>query len=195
VAHGEGPEQLGLAHRRVVPDDIRERLLRVEVQERRDAAELEREIDEDDAIRALRDRAIAMFVAIVVVPTPPLGLYTATVRRGSRHRETVGRDHRGEALRALEPEQQGLDPRLELRVLDRPGDDIVRAGLEERDALLDVLAVATHITGTEASAGAARRSRQTSTADFGPPVRSMMTSWWSAAFANASSGDAVRVTV
>jgi hypothetical protein len=53
----------------------------------------------------------------------------------------------------------------------------------------------THITGTEASAGAARRSRHTSTADLGPPVRSMMTSWCSGAFANASSGEDVRVTV
>ena len=51
VAHRVGPQQLRLADRRFVADDIGEGLLRVEVEKRRDPAELEREVDQDDLVR------------------------------------------------------------------------------------------------------------------------------------------------
>ena len=54
------------------------------------------------------------------------------------------------------------------RRIERPGDDVVGAGLEEPDPLLDVLAGLTHRTGTAAIDGVARISRQISIADFGP---------------------------
>ena len=75
VAHRVGPQQLGLAQRRLVADDVGEGLLRVEVEQRRDAAELEREVDQDDLVGPpWRRPRCAMLVAMVVVPTPPLGL-------------------------------------------------------------------------------------------------------------------------
>ncbi len=81
----------------------------------------------------------AMLVAIVVVPTPPLGLYTATRRRGRAERQAVGRHDRGEVLRPLEAEQQRLDAGLDLARVERSRDDVVGAGLEEPDPLLDVV--------------------------------------------------------
>ena len=51
-----------------------------------------------------------MFVAMVVVPTPPLGLNTATSRVAARvadRREPTGPD-----LRSLEAQRERLDPRL-----------------------------------------------------------------------------------
>ena len=44
--------------------------------------------------------------------------------------------------RPLEAQQQGLDPGLELARIERARDDVVRAGLEEADPLLDVVAAA-----------------------------------------------------
>ena len=53
VPRGVGPEQLRLGHRGVVAGDVGERLLRLDVEERRDLAELEVEVDEDDPVRLL----------------------------------------------------------------------------------------------------------------------------------------------
>ena len=59
---------------------------------------------------------------------------------GPRDREPVGRDDRCEVLRPLEAEQQRLDPGLDLTCVERSGDDVVGAGLQEADPLLDVVA-------------------------------------------------------
>ena len=76
------------------------------------------------------------------------------------HRQAVRGDDRGEVARPLEAEQERLDPGLELAGVERPRHDVVRAGLEEADPLLDVVACAlTHMTGTAAIAGVARISR------------------------------------
>ena len=84
VAHRVGPQQLGLAQRRLVADHVGEGLLRVQVEERRDATELEREVDQDDLVGPLaRPPRWRCWSRSVVVPTPPLGLYTATVRRAA----------------------------------------------------------------------------------------------------------------
>ena len=46
-----GPEELRLAHRGLVPDDVGEGLAGLDVEVRRDLAELEVEVDDHDAIR------------------------------------------------------------------------------------------------------------------------------------------------
>ena len=57
VAHRVGAQELRLAQRGLVADDVGEGLLGVEVEMRRDAAELQVEVDEDDPVRpALRGR-------------------------------------------------------------------------------------------------------------------------------------------
>ena len=114
---------------------------------------------------------IAMFVAIIVVPTPPFGLKTVTIRRGAvirRHRRRLGRKVAG----ALEAQQQRLDPGLELAGVDRLEPRHRRPRPRGTDPLLDLVVWLTHRTGTGATAGVPRISALNSTADFGPPTTS-----------------------
>ena len=140
---GVRPEQLGLAHRGVVAGDVGQRLLRLDVEVASRPGRTGgggRRGRPGPASRG--PSTIATFVATVVVPTPPFGLWTATVRRWrvtvSPSVETTAR----EVLRALEPEQQGLDAGLELAGVERLRHDVVGAGLEEADPLLDVVGLA-----------------------------------------------------
>ena len=80
-----------------------------------------------------------MFVAMVVVPTPPFGLKTATVRfalvivtpseemTGARSRDRWKRRSRASTLR------------LELACVEGPGHDVVGTGFEIGDPLLDLV--------------------------------------------------------
>ena len=47
-----------------------------------------------------------------------------------------------QVLRALEPEEQGLDPGLQLAGVERAAHHVVRARLEEVDPLLDLVGLA-----------------------------------------------------
>ena len=143
-----------------------------------DLAELEVEVDDHDPVRLARAAAIATLVATVEVPTPPFGLWTAIVRRARAtvmpSAETTAR----EVLRALEPQQQRLDPRLELAGVERPRHDVVGAGLEEADPLLDLVGLADaedrDRRPATASPGSRGRRRR---ADLSPLTTSTMTSW------------------
>ena len=97
--------------------------------------------------------ATATLTAIVVVPTPPLGLYTATSRRRSIGQAAADRRHGDHAARALKAQEESLDPGLELAAVERLGHDVVRARLEEADALLDVVVADMHRTGIAARLG------------------------------------------
>ena len=80
-------------------------------------------------------------VAIVVVPTPPLGLNTVITRRAlGSPIDAVTRGATGAALvdRSNRSDTR-LDAGLELELVERPGDDLVGARLEQRDPLLDVV--------------------------------------------------------
>ena len=54
----------------------------------------------------------------------------------------VAAGHRREVARALEANEEALDPRLELARIERPGDDVVGPRLEEAHPLLDVVLLA-----------------------------------------------------
>ena len=80
----------------------------------------------------------ARLTAIVVVPTPPLGLNTDTMRRprGSPIAVTATTEP---LLRPLEAQRQRLDPGLQLGLVEGLRDDVVGAGLEQGDPLLEVV--------------------------------------------------------
>ena len=82
---------------------------------------------------------IARLVAMVVVPTPPFGLNTDTIRRprGSPIAFTATRADR--SFDRWNRSGQPLDARLELHLVERLGDDVVGAGLEQGDPLLEVV--------------------------------------------------------
>jgi hypothetical protein len=80
---------------------------------------------------------MATFVAIVVVPTPPRGLWTA-----AGHGDAVRRNDAAQVLRALEPEQQRLDTGLELTGVEWLDHHVVCTGLEEPNPLLDIVRLA-----------------------------------------------------
>ena len=63
----------------------------------------------------------ARLVAMVVVPTPPLGLNTVMTRRAlGSPIDAVASGTTGAApVRPLEPQRHGLDPRLELDRVER----------------------------------------------------------------------------
>ena len=83
----------------------------------------------------------ARLTAIVVVPTPPFGEKTVDEPPGRVGGALEDRD-RSDLARALEADEQRLDPRLELARVERLGHDVVRAGLEEPDPVLDVVGLA-----------------------------------------------------
>ncbi len=109
-----------------------------------------------DRVRvALAAWATATLTAIVVVPTPPFGLKTATMRRRPVDDAAAdGRAARGRASAGSGEER--LDPGLELARVEGPGDDVVGAGLEEPDPLLDVVGLA---DAQDRDRGQARRRR------------------------------------
>ena len=78
----------------------------------------------------------ARLVATVVVPTPPLGLNTAT--RRCRPSSPMAPPGPGPTAGGLRPQREGLDAGDELGLVERLGDDVVGAGLEEGDALVEV---------------------------------------------------------
>ena len=122
---------------------IDERLPRREVQVCRDLAELEVEVDEQTwsgLFCAIARRA--MFVAIVVVPAPPLGLKTTTIRRRERRtgpsavdRPAPGSSTAGSGAAAPRPE-----PRARGRRTAWPGRR--RRPPRGTDPLLDVVGLA-----------------------------------------------------
>ena len=139
MAHRVGPQELRLAQGGVVADDVRDGLLRLEVEVGRDAAELQVEIDQDDPIgptarRGDRDvrgdgrRADAALGAVDRHRAARLG-----------QGQAIGETRSGHVLRPLEAQQQRLDPRLDLASVEGPGDDVVGAGLQEADPLLDLI--------------------------------------------------------
>ncbi len=138
---------------------------------------------------------MAMLVAIVVVPTPPLGLYTATVRRArcmvTPSVLTIGVSARERWKRSSRASTRASSSRA----------SNVRAMTSSAPASRKLIrsstssVALTHMTGTAARAGVARTSRHSSTEDFSPPTVPRIRSWWSAAFANASSDPVATVTV
>ena len=120
-----------------------------------------------------------MLVAMVVVPTPPFGLNTATVRRARAIDRPSAETTAGHVARALEPEEQRLDAGLELAAVERLGHDVVGAGLEERDPLVDVVGLADAQDRDADHGRVGTGSRCTGPAAvIGPTTTSMMTSWW-----------------
>ena len=164
VAHRVRPEQLRLAHRDLVADDVDDGLLRLEVEMRRDAPELQVEVDQDDPIRPRLGRGDGDVDGHGRGPDAALGAEHGHGALGPGDRQAVARHDRRQVLRALEAQQERLDPRFELAGVERPGDDVVRSGLEEADALLDVVAVGdAQDRAPTTSAGVSRISRQSAT--------------------------------
>ena len=139
VADRVGAQQFRLAEGGLVAHDIGDGELRLEVQVRGHATELEVEVDEDDPVGlALRgddgdvrgDRRRADSALRAVHRDGPS-------RAGKR--QAVRRHDRREVARALEAQQECLDPGLDLAGIERARDDVVCAGLEEADPLLDVV--------------------------------------------------------
>ena len=81
----------------------------------------------------------ATLVATVVVPTPPLGLNTAT--RRCRAVVPDGAAGPGSAAGGLRPQREGLEAGDELGLVERPRDHLVRAGLDEVDRLVEMAAL------------------------------------------------------
>ena len=139
MAHRVGPQQLGLGQRRLVADDVGDGLLRVQVEQRRDAAELEREVHQDHLVGPLGDRRDRDVGRHGRRADAALGAVDGHRPACAGEGQSVGRDDRAEILRTLEAKEQGLDPGLHLACIEWPGHDVVRAGLEECDALLDIV--------------------------------------------------------
>jgi hypothetical protein len=75
---------------------------------------------------------------------------------------------RTDLARALEADEQRLDPRLELARVERLGHDVVRAGLQEPDAVLHVVGLADAQDGD----GRQRRRAPDLATDLGGGLRS-----------------------
>ena len=118
-------------------------------------------------------------VAMVVVPTPPFGLNTATVRRARAIDTPSDDDDRRVVARALESKEERLDPGLELAAVERLGHDVVGAGLEERDPLVDGLGLAdAQDRDADHRRVGADLAAQVRGRLPGRSTTSMMTSWW-----------------
>ena len=115
---------------------------RLEVEVARDAAELEREVDEDDLVGPAQCRGHRDVGGDGRGPDAALRAEDRDRAPGAGHRQAVGRVDRPLPARPLEAEQQRLDPGLELAAVERLGHDVVRAGLEEGDPLVDVVGLA-----------------------------------------------------
>ena len=145
-----------------------------------DLAELEVEVDDEDApgsrrgvghgdVDRDRRRPDATLRAVDTTTHPATAVdEPATDRRG--------RDH---PARPLEPEQERLDARLELAAVERLGDDVVGAGLEEADPLLDVVGLGdAHHRDRRQARGVARARGRPRPAWCRWPVTSMITRLW-----------------
>ena len=143
VLHGVPSQQLRRLQRGGVAHDVRKRLLRLDVELRGDAPELQVEVDQDDTVGPLAGGHERDVGRDHRRPDPALR---------AEHRDDAawrGHDHavawrrgRRDVAGPLEAQQQRLDPGFELACVDRLRDDVVRAGLEEPDALLDLVRLA-----------------------------------------------------
>ena len=141
----------------------------------------------------------AMLVAIVVVPTPPLGLYTATRRRGRASvrpsADTTGARSFDRWNRSSSASTRASTSR------SSNGRATTSSAPASRNPIRSSTSsdAATHRIGTAAIDGVARISRHTSNPVLpvlGSTVPTSTTaSWFSATLVNASSGSVVRVTV
>ena len=136
-----------------------------------------------------------MLVAIVVVPTPPFGLNTATVRRArcivTPSVEMIGARSRDRWKRRSSASTRASSSRASKNRLMTSSAPASRKAIRSSTFSVEL----THITGTAEIAGVARISRQTSTAAFSPVTEPRMTSWWVGTWLRASSASAPRVTV
>jgi hypothetical protein len=142
VAHRVGLHDLGLAHRGLVTDDVGEGLLGPQVEVTRDAAELQRHVEEDDAVGPADRRGHRDVRRDGRRPDAALRAVHGDDPASPAHRQPVGRDDRRHAASALEAQQERLDARLELAGVERAGHHVVRAGLQEADPLVDVIGLA-----------------------------------------------------
>src|SRR5215210_5162886 len=142
VAGRVRPEELGLCERRLVADDVGQRVPRVEVEMRRDGPELKVEVEEHDLVRAALRLARGDVGRDRRRPDAALGTeHRDDAMELGKHRP-VERQRRSEILRSLEAEQQRLDPRLELSTVEGLRHDVVGTGLEEPDPILDLVGLA-----------------------------------------------------
>ena len=183
------PQELRLVHGRRVADHVGERLAGWQVEVRGDLSELEVEVDHDRAARLAQrrrhaevdgdgrdaDAALGREHDDQAAPLPP---------RSAPMTEATGVRSRARWKRRMSASTRASSSRGS----NGRGHDVVGAGLEEGDPLLDLVAPGDAMTGTAARAGVARSSRQSSAAVRGPATRSSRMSWWSGAFRRASSG-------
>ena len=108
----------------------------------RDAAELEGEVDEDHLVGPAQGRGTAMLVAMVVVPTPPLGLKTAIVRRARAIVRPSAEKIGPMPARPLEAQQQRLDPASSSRPSKGLAITSSAPASRKRDPLVDVVGLA-----------------------------------------------------
>ena len=138
---------------------------------------------------------IAMFVAIVVVPTPPFGLNTATVPAPGGH---VSSRRRVLGDRSLERWKRSSSASTRASS-SRPSNGlaITSSAPASRKRIRSSTSSVwlTHRTGMAAMRRRPRISRQTSAAVLPPPTTSRMTSWCSATLAERLVGVGERVTV
>ena len=139
--------------------------------------------------------AIAMLVAMVDVPTPPFGLWTAMILRV---RETVMPFVDTIAVRSLDRWNRSRSASIRAsisRVSNGFATTSSAPASRKRIRSSTSSFWLTHRIGIDAIDGVARISRQMSIADFAPLTTSMITSWCSSTWPRASSGSAMTVTV
>ena len=139
--------------------------------------------------------AIATLVAMVVVPTPPFGLNTATVRR-ARAIDTPSDATTDEASRVRLNRRRSASTRASSSRLSN-GLAITSSAPASRNAIRSSTASVwlMHRTGIPTNAGSARIWLHRSGAVTGPTTTSMTTSWCAGAAASVPTASAVRVTL
>lgn len=134
---GVRPEELRVVLGLLVPGQVRDRRRRLHVEVGGNLAPLECEVDDERLVGPVRRGGGGNVHRERRRPDSAL-------RAEERHRAACRLAGRGSRERRaipgpLEAEQQGLDPGLQLPGVEGPGHDVVRPGLEEADALLDVV--------------------------------------------------------
>ena len=123
-------------------DDVRQGLLRLDVELGGDAPELQVEVDQNDPVGPKvggHERDVGRDHRR---PDPALRTEYRHDAPWRRHDHAVSRRLLRGVAGPLEAQQQRLDPGFELPRIDGLRDDVVRAGLEELDALLDLVGLA-----------------------------------------------------
>jgi hypothetical protein len=131
------PQQVRLAQRLVVAGEVRDRQLGLQVEMRRNLAELEIEVDEEDAAGRLGGEGGCDADRDHRRPDTPLRA-EAGDDASAGGALAVRVDERRQVARALEADQERLDAGLELPRVERLHHDVVGAGLEVADPLLDI---------------------------------------------------------